>query len=131
MAHGRRRTFGLADEELHVVVVRREALRARGRDVGVAAHEAAQLRLERSAQLVRNVAEALRLVHLQRPPDWEVDIHTSFFFCKFQGPPAGRSTSVSGGGPTRCMWRRGRMRAQHALPRSLPRTRDTASVCHT
>ena len=59
------RTFGLADEELNVVVVRGKALRARGGDVCVAAHQAAKLRLERRAELVRNVAEALRLVHLR------------------------------------------------------------------
>jgi hypothetical protein len=58
------RACGLDDKELDVVVVRREALRASGRDVRVAADEAPELCLERGAQRPRRVFKALRLVHL-------------------------------------------------------------------
>ena len=59
-------TLSLADPELYVVVVRCKALRAGWRDVGVAAHKAAQLPLQSRNQSPDAVAEALRLQHLHR-----------------------------------------------------------------
>ena len=59
-------TLCLADPELYVVVVRCKALRAGRRDVGVAAHQAAQLPLQSRNQSPDAVAEALRLQHLHR-----------------------------------------------------------------
>ena len=60
------RTLCLADPELYVVVVRCKALRAGRCDVGVAAHQAAQLPLQSRHQSPDAVAEALGLQHLHR-----------------------------------------------------------------